>query len=491
MKKKLLIMGLALAMLFGVEYKDRAEARTTISLNVFFDSLAPYGDWVSAPDYGYVWYPRGVGRSWRPYSDGQWLWSDHGWLWSSYEPWGWATYHYGRWVYDNYYGWVWVPGTVWAPAWVTWYTSPGYVGWAPLPPDDYFFSGIGIGFNYHNYNDYDDYYYRDRHRRHSYIDPSHCVFVPSRHFLDHRIHSVAVAPSRNITIINNTKNVTNIKVVNNSVVNYGPDVRIFEKERGAKIRKINVVESDLTATRGGAKINQLKGDKFYAFRPHVVKKGNETPILKGNVKKVSLGIENKKDDLVAPKYEKTTRKNETFIHKNNFEDPSNQDYRIEKLGNKKGNLLRNKNEDIRIPNQNSFEELPNRRNSIKLENKKRGNSLVRGSAFQAQVRHTSSEDKYPSHKNLEKKPLSESNDLRQPKKENKGSYLSPRVNKDLDYRSDLNVGKERIYKQGSTPQLQKNVKSDLYRYQGNRETLNHQSKLRIEPKNSRNPKHKF
>src|SRR6266496_1683468 len=32
------------------------------------------------------------------------------------------------------YGWVWIPGTVWAPAWVTWTYNDNYVGWAPLPP---------------------------------------------------------------------------------------------------------------------------------------------------------------------------------------------------------------------------------------------------------------------------------------------------------------------------------------------------------------------
>ena len=490
MKRKLLIFGLVLAILFGIEYKDRAEARTTIGLNVFFDALEPYGDWVSAPDYGYVWHPRGVERGWRPYSDGQWLWSDYGWLWSSHEPWGWATYHYGRWVFDNYYGWVWMPGTVWAPAWVTWYTSPGYIGWAPLPPDDYFFSGIGIGFNYNNYDDdyYHDRYHGRRHRR-SYIDPSHCVFVPSHNFLKHRINSVAIASSRNITIINNTKNITNIKVVNNNVVNYGPDVRVLEKETRAKIRKINVVESGLTVTRGAAKVNQLEGDKYYAFRPRVVKKGNEAPILRGNIKKDSVGVENKKVDLGVPAYEKTTRKNEPFIPKNKFDDSSTRAYGIDKL-NKKGNLIRSKNEEIKIPNENVFEEFPNRENSIKLENKRRGNSLVKENAFQPQVRHTYSEDKYPARQSLKKESLLDSSDLKQPKKANSGSYLSPRTNKDLGHRKEISTGNERIYRQGST-NLRKNVKSDVQKYQSNRGAVNYQSMFKNVPKNSTNPRNRF
>ena len=39
----------------------------------------------------------------------------------------------GYWAWDGR-GWVWVPGTVWAPAWVSWRYGGGYVGWAPLPP---------------------------------------------------------------------------------------------------------------------------------------------------------------------------------------------------------------------------------------------------------------------------------------------------------------------------------------------------------------------
>jgi hypothetical protein len=50
------------------------------------------------------------------------------------ERWGWATYHYGRWGFKEDIGWYWVPGTVWAPAWVSWRKSPKHVAWAPLPP---------------------------------------------------------------------------------------------------------------------------------------------------------------------------------------------------------------------------------------------------------------------------------------------------------------------------------------------------------------------
>ena len=38
-----------------------------VSFQVFYDNLAPYGDWIQDPSYGYVWVPS-VGRGFRPYS---------------------------------------------------------------------------------------------------------------------------------------------------------------------------------------------------------------------------------------------------------------------------------------------------------------------------------------------------------------------------------------------------------------------------------------
>jgi hypothetical protein len=116
----------------GVQVGPRAHA--SVDLGFFYDSLAPYGNWIQRPSYGWVWTPREVSASWRPYQAGHWVWSDEGWTWLSDEPYGWATYHYGRWYQDPEIGWAWVPGNDWAPAWVSWQEGNDYVGWAPLPP---------------------------------------------------------------------------------------------------------------------------------------------------------------------------------------------------------------------------------------------------------------------------------------------------------------------------------------------------------------------
>jgi hypothetical protein len=112
-----------------------AAAQESIDIDTFYDELAPYGQWVWHPRFGYVWLPETVSENWRPYTVGRWTYTDeYGWYWDSYEPFAWAVYHYGRWGYDPDYGWFWVPGDTWAPAWVQWRYSDDYVGWAPIGP---------------------------------------------------------------------------------------------------------------------------------------------------------------------------------------------------------------------------------------------------------------------------------------------------------------------------------------------------------------------
>src|SRR3954471_8437619 len=132
--KGLLLAVAILALLFPAGHQ--AEARTDLSIDFFYDNLDEGGSWVEVADYGYCWQPTVAvsNRTWRPYSDGYWAYTDVGWTWVSYEDFGWATYHYGRWMRLRGRGWVWMPGRDWGPAWVSWRTGGDYVGWAPLPP---------------------------------------------------------------------------------------------------------------------------------------------------------------------------------------------------------------------------------------------------------------------------------------------------------------------------------------------------------------------
>ena len=124
-------------------YEDEAGIN---NVDQFYEPLAPYGRWVQTPAYGSVFVPSAavVGARFRPYTHGHWEYTEWGWTWVDHHPFGWATGHYGRWYYDGGLGWVWVPGSVWAPAWVSWRTGGSYVGWAPMPPGAYFGASYGV-----------------------------------------------------------------------------------------------------------------------------------------------------------------------------------------------------------------------------------------------------------------------------------------------------------------------------------------------------------
>ena len=209
--------------------------RPTSGYSTFYTKLDPYGAWLETSDYGYVWQPREAqsSRSWRPYTSGHWVYTDAGWTWISEEPFGWATYHYGRWTRLRGVGWVWVPGNEWAGAWVSWRKSNDYVGWAPLPPEARFDQRTGI----HNWSDS---YYE--------IGPDQYCFVASREFGAQRVGQTLLPPERNLTIINQTTNVTNITYNNTTIVNEGPnydELRAISREPVQRFRLERNVNVDV------------------------------------------------------------------------------------------------------------------------------------------------------------------------------------------------------------------------------------------------------
>jgi hypothetical protein len=114
--------------------------------------LGGYGDFVSTPDYGTVWFPTEAPADWAPYRYGHWSYvAPWGYTWIDEEPWGFAPFHYGRWaLIDGRWGWIpgqSTPEPVYAPALVAfiggsgWSIGPGgeaggALGWVPLGPDE-------------------------------------------------------------------------------------------------------------------------------------------------------------------------------------------------------------------------------------------------------------------------------------------------------------------------------------------------------------------
>jgi len=213
---KIAIIGiLSLSMLF-LASKVEARPGERVSFQLFYDQLAPYGEWVDDPEYGFVWLPD-AGPNFMPYSsNGYWVMTKYGNTWVSNYEWGWAPFHYGRWFHTDYYGWAWVPDYEWGPAWVTWRSGDGYYGWAPLGPR------MSIAVNVR-------------------IPSFHWVFVPNRYITSPYLHRYYVSHRNQVRIYNRTTIINNVYVINSKKYVSGPARRDIERSTGSRVsvRAIN------------------------------------------------------------------------------------------------------------------------------------------------------------------------------------------------------------------------------------------------------------
>ena len=241
--------------------------RPDATVDLFFDDLSPYGDWVWASGPGWVWYPYNVEVDWRPYRYGHWAYSDYGWTWVSDEDWGWAVYHYGRWHYEASYGWVWVPGTEWGPAWVVWHEGNGWTGWAPIPWQVSWHASVGLDWGGINL--------------YATLDPTWWSFSRARHLASPGLRNHIAPAARNVTLIKMTKNVTHYTIVNNRIVNQSVNVQIVEKASGKPVRRLRVRHADAVESAHGVK---RKGSELVIYRPklHPGRKPQRRPVPPGH-----------------------------------------------------------------------------------------------------------------------------------------------------------------------------------------------------------------
>jgi hypothetical protein len=227
MLKSRLLAGVALATLclpiaalspglpFGATTAQAQSA--SVSFNLFFDQLEPHGVWVRHARYNYVFCPTGVDASWRPYSHGRWLYIEgRGWYFASDEPFAWATYHYGRWFADRTLGWCWVPGTKWAPAWVSWRRSDSVIGWAPLPPEN---DGYAISIEVSR---------RD-------LPEGYWVFVPTERFVEPDLSVSIVIGSQQPDYFAQTQFLGPVVIEGDLVINNVIEVNYIEQATGQQV----------------------------------------------------------------------------------------------------------------------------------------------------------------------------------------------------------------------------------------------------------------
>lgn len=228
-------------------------------VTVYQDSLNPYGSWVDVSGYGNCWVPNNQPAGWQPYTVGQWEYTDYGWTWIAQGDeanWGPICYHYGRWYRDPGHGWVWIPGTTWAPAWVAWREGGGYCGWAPLPPQCGFGPNVDVALV------------------DTYVPTNQYVYCDERYVNAPRVDQHFV--TNNVTIINQTTNITNITYQNNVVINQGVSITNVQRATGHPVEKVAVAQ----ATTPEQARSLAASGKPVVFAPDAVRQAEQQRVQK-------------------------------------------------------------------------------------------------------------------------------------------------------------------------------------------------------------------
>lgn len=246
---------------------------------MFYDELAPHGTWLLDPTYGYVWSPR-VGKDFRPYyTNGRWVMTDLGNMWVSGYVWGAIPFHYGRWVYNPFYGWLWVPGRVWAPAWVVWRAHSSYYGWAPMGP------GVSITFNFGNYytNHYD-----------------YWTFVPCNYLYGGNYHRYR-RTNININFFRQTTVINYHGTYHNTRFFAGPRVDDIRRVTGKSVKTFRISEVN---TRGR---NTISGNTVRVYNPRIGT--TNRPIAPRSVSRIEDRKRTKVDDNIARNFRNNVHPN--------------------------------------------------------------------------------------------------------------------------------------------------------------------------------------
>lgn len=317
------------------DFEESYEDLTTVNYKEFYDQLSPHGEWieVSAEEIGlqakttasketsnnssplidlpwiedavastenipmvYVWKPStnlavtstaGTVPVYAPYSNGQWVNTDAGWYFKAATPVEETVSHYGRWINSPTAGWLWVPGRVWAPAWVDWKQNDEYISWAPLPPSANLINGT-VSVPVINDNEY--------------------VIVQKKYFLEPDLYKNKSPnyDNGNNVLISDMKHVEGIMIVDKSIINKGPDVNALQNMYGKNIEliKINPVgnfedikysDKEFSVYKPNFKRYKNKGNaKLTLNEPKSFKKYDEWKVKKAEEKE--LNKESKNDE---------------------------------------------------------------------------------------------------------------------------------------------------------------------------------------------------
>jgi hypothetical protein len=291
------------------DFTETDEDLLTVDYKEFYDELAPHGEWIEVTDkeigvdmkgtasgespirkhrsisfsdlfgvkeanaydaaFGafFVWKPSpnlAVGLTagettiaepvyYQPYTNGQWINTEAGWYFQAATPVEEVTHHYGRWVHSPAAGWVWVPGRVWAPAWVDWREEGDYIAWTPIAPSVYIVNNVIAP--------------------PPVIVEERYIVVEKRYFVEPMVYQHVYWHHRHPGKfkIKEWRRLEGVMVVNNTIIDRGPDVSIIQTMIG---RDIPVVRIDRVSS-----INSVEytGNVIKTYSPEfkkVKEKGN-------------------------------------------------------------------------------------------------------------------------------------------------------------------------------------------------------------------------
>ena len=333
------------------DFTESDEDLTAVDYKEFYDQLAPHGEWVqvqpeeiglvpktaatgssgsdnflntnlgvkdayrsTGANVGmvYVWKPstslavarvEGETPVYVPYSNGQWVNTDGGWYFKASTPVEETVSHYGRWVNSPTAGWLWVPGRVWAPAWVDWKQNDTYVSWAPLPPSVYLVNGtMSVPI----------------------IEDNSYVIVDRKYFLEPNVYKYNTMYYDDGTriLVREMRGTEGIVIVNNTMINRGPDVNIIQSIYGRDIELVRIQQvknfNDVKYSNekyyiykhGFTRYKHKENVRFTINEPKSYKKYNEWKVAKSEEK------EFKKEEKEFKKEEKEFRKKNKGSNRN-------------------------------------------------------------------------------------------------------------------------------------------------------------------------------